>query len=269
MRYRDLAPPIPQSNSDAAKQMRCALIMASLARAIDAHIFQPTYFLSADSGIRNLLTRQAQDESRKESAVRALIQAMLPKEQDTVATSRVAQACGDVMQDVGGLLPSEAERTFKERVTDIAEEARDIWREIQRSKYAVEPNFVLRHYYDWSWQQVRFDGNNAVFVDGSQSTNGMDEPLFTIFPRFYISDEEGQEPVTHGVLFMRSQTLEARRELEQEPPSPRAGRSNSILTRLQRPRKVSPGTPTNNNEESRSFLDQRSSDKHSHGQKDT
>src|ERR1700761_7601698 len=103
--YRDLVLPIPQSNSEAAKQMRCAVIMAIVARTIDAHIFQPTYLLSPNSGIRPLLTRLAQEDSRRESALRALIQTMLSQEQSTAADKCIAQTCDDVMQSAAGVLP--------------------------------------------------------------------------------------------------------------------------------------------------------------------
>ncbi|KAK3045799.1 hypothetical protein LTR09_012659 [Extremus antarcticus] len=265
-RYDELALPIPQSNTNAAKQMRCVAIMANIARAIDTYILQPTDFLPSNGGLRGLLVRQAQDEIRKEAAFRAMIQALLPTQQDTAATSRIAEACDNVMHDIGGLLPREAVATFKGELTDIVENTHDIWRQVRQSKDAVEPSFVLTHYSDWYWHQLQFEGDKAIGLDSAPSTNtGMDEPLFAVFPQFNLLDEEGQGPVTHGLLLTRSLVKEARRELDPQPSSPRVGRSNSILARLQRPRGVSLETYSGHGPEAKSFLEQQSSGKRSDG----
>jgi len=148
-RYDELALPIPQSNTNAAKQMRCVAIMANIARAIDTYILQPTDFLPSNGGLRGLLARQAQDESRQEAALRAMFQALLLTQQDTTTTSRIAEACNNVMHDVGGLLPREVVATFKGELIDIVENTRDIWRQVRRSRDAVEPSFVRTQYSDW------------------------------------------------------------------------------------------------------------------------
>ncbi len=265
-RYDELALPIPQSNTNAAKQMRCVAIMANIARAIDTYILQPTDFLPSNGGLRGLLVRQAQDESRKEAALRAMIQALLPTQQDTAATSRIDEACNDVMHDVGGLLPREAVATFKGELTDIVENTRDIWRQVRRSRDAVEPSFVRTEYSDWHWHQLQFEGDKAIVLDSAPSTNtSMDESLFAVFPQFNLLHEEAQGPVTHGVLLMRSLVEEARRELDPQPSSPRVGRSNSILARFQIPRRVPLETYSGHGPEAKSFLEQQSSEKRSDG----
>jgi hypothetical protein len=216
-----------------------------------------------NGSVRDLLIRQAQDDSRKESAFRALMQALLPKEQDTVATSRVLQACDETMLDIGGFLSPEAAAKFKDSLEDIIEDARDIWREIRLSMYAVQPSFTLRHYQDWSWREFRFQEGQPVVEDGTQAGNfGKDDPIFAIFPRLYMFDEEGQDPVTHGIVFMRSQTLAAREEMQQHPSSPGLGRSNSTLPRRpKKGRKPSTEAQSTNEAGSKPFLRRRSWDR--------
>ena len=217
--------PIPQSNSTAAKQMRSVVILASIARAIDMHVFQPTYFLPTNAGIRDLLTRQAQEDSRKESAFRAMMQAVLPKEQDTVATSRVLQVCDETMLNIGGFLSLRAAAKFKDSLEDIIEDARDIWQETRLSTYAVQPSFALQQYENWSWRGFRFQEVQPLVEDGMQATSfAKDDPVCVIFPRLYMFDEDGEDPVTHGTVLMRSQTLAAREEMQQHPSSPGLGR---------------------------------------------
>lgn len=249
--------------------MRSVVILASLAHTIDFHIFQPTYFLPPNSGIRNLLTRQAQDESRKESAIRAMAQALLPRDQDTVASGRVIQACDELIQDFGALLPPEGATKFRENLKEIVEDARDVWRNILRSRDAVEPSFALQYYRDWIWHEMRFENGRAVVRDHTQDANAdRDIPLFAIFPRMCISEEGGQDPVTHGVLFTRSQTLAAREETEQQPSSPGLGRGHSVLTRRLRPRQPSASARSKTDEpEPQSFLDRRSGDQSLDGPK--
>ena len=243
--------------------MRIVVILASLARTINMHILQPTYFLSTNGGVRDLLRRQAQDDSRKESAFRAMMQALLPKEQDTAATSRVVQVLDEMMLDFGGLLSPGAAAKFKDSLEDIVEQARDIWREIRLSIYSVQPSFALQHYQDWSWREFRFKEGQPHVEDGTQAADfGKDHPVFAIFPRLYMLDEDGQDPVTHGIVLMKSQTLAAREEMQQHPSSPGLGKSNSILSRRpKKARKPSTGAQSANNEAgSPSFLDQRSWD---------
>jgi len=265
-RYGELALPIPQSNTNAAKQMRCVAIMANIARAIDTYILQPTDFLPSNNGLRRLLAQQAQDESRKEAALRAMIQALLPTQQDTAATIRITEACNDVMHDVSGLLPREVVATFEGKLMDIVENTCDIWRQVRRSRDAFMPSFVRTQYSDWHWHQLQFEGDKAIFLDSAPSTNtSIDESVFAVFPQFNVLDKEVQGPVTHGVLLMRSLVEEARRELDPQPSSPRVRRSNSILARLQRPRGVSLETYSGHRPEAKSFLEQQSSGKRSDG----
>lgn len=227
------------------------------------HIFQPTYFLPANAGIRELLTRQAQEDSRKESAFRAMMQAVLPKEQGTTATTRVLQVCDEMMLDTGGFLSHEAAAKFKDSLEDIIENARDIWHDILLSIYAVHPSFALQQYENWSWRGFRFEEVQPIVEDGTQAaSSGKDSPICVIFPRLYMFDEDGEDPVTHGTVLMRSQTLAAREEMQQHPSSPGLGRSNSILAkRPKKSRKPSSGAQSTINEAvSKSFLGRRSWD---------
>ncbi|KAK3625363.1 hypothetical protein LTR56_020448 [Elasticomyces elasticus] len=203
--------PMPRSNSDAAKQMRCVVILGSLARAVAKHIFQPTYFPDC-SGIRSVLTFQAQEDSRKEAAFRAMVQALLPTRQNPAASDAVARACDEVMGIIRGVLPNE-EVGFRKRLQALVEEACAVWGKIRRSAFAIEPSFDLRDYPNWSWGELRFEAGQPVISEREQGAGaGQDETLFAVFPRLYISDQTGRVPEIHGVGFMKSQSTAANEE---------------------------------------------------------
>src|SRR5258708_4230115 len=73
--------PLPQSNSDAAKQMRFAVFLAILARELDEHIFQPSYLSTEDNSIREVLVGLAMTEPKRESFCRALLLSLDPEGQ--------------------------------------------------------------------------------------------------------------------------------------------------------------------------------------------
>lgn len=239
--------------------MRSVVILASIVRTMDVYIFQPTHFLAPNSGVRDLLTRQAREDSRKESAFRAMMQALLPREMDTAATGKVNQMCDEVMQDFGPLLSSELSKKFREELLDITEDARDIWRNIVLSKDAVQPSFVVQYYQDWNWQVFRFhDGEYKVEYAPQHATSGLDEPALALFPRIYMYDEEGQDPLSHGVLFMKAETQIAKDEVEQNTSNSLLGRNVSNLMKRQKARTLSTEARSNEKEtEARSFLDRK------------
>lgn len=252
--------PIPQSNSPAAKHMRIAVILTSIAHAVDRYIFQPTYFLPPGHAFRDLLARQAQGTAAQESALRAVVQALLPQEQEAAIKKRVQETSDEIMLDIGGLIPSEGVASFKANLSNIVEEAAYIWQDIQRYEEFVNPSFTLTSYSNWAWNQLCFEDGRVVFRGETQSASAdSDEPMFAIFPRLNIVDGNEIYPMTHGVLLMKSQTLAAREEMEQQPPSPGVGRTKSILTRNPKPRKHSTaGQPKSDEAASQSFLDRQS-----------
>ncbi|OQN95382.1 hypothetical protein B0A48_18617 [Cryoendolithus antarcticus] len=146
--------PVPHSNTIAAKQMRCIIIPASLARAFAEYLFHPTYLLRRDSGTRDMLIRQARADSAEESVVRASIQALLPSEQEGILSEQINEFCDDSMALVGGLLAPSEQPKFRDLLEDLAENASEAWRELCCFTEAVEPRFDVIHYDDWSWDEL-------------------------------------------------------------------------------------------------------------------
>jgi hypothetical protein len=169
-----------------------ALILAVIARKFDVNLFQPTYFLDADLALRHLLIKQAQDESRKEAAIRGILQALLPKEQDSAASSRVRKACGEVIHIVHDLLPRDLSPGFKIRLEEIAEEARDRWQAILRSKKAIAPSSEMEDDENWVWNELCLNSDQSTVAVKARDRNNdedYDQQSFVIFPRLYLWDE--------------------------------------------------------------------------------
>lgn len=206
-----------------------------VARVLDANIFQPTYLLGPGSGFRELLVEQARDESRKESALRSSIHALLPKRQAASAAARVEQACNEIIQVVQGILPGDSLPEFQERLEEIVHEACNRWGHVVRSESAIEPSFSREDYSDWAWHELRFDaGKTTVTVRTRESNEDAEGDLLVVFPRCYTWDRDGDNPVSHGVVLSSSQVMAARQE-----DAERQSKSRTLSTKRTRTRRVS------------------------------
>ena len=219
--------PIPQSNTIDAKNMRVAAILAVLARSVDRNIFQPTYHLDFDSGLRELFVQQATKNSRRELWCRALLLSMFPQYQEAVATQRCAAVVHEVMSVVQGLLPGEQIDRFRIRLNQFTESAIDIWKRIQRVKEKLESDFDVTVYKEMRWQTLKLDGGTASNSEGAEVSNIEDisEVRLVVFPRLYVLDDTKTVPVTTGVVLKKSHCERAQREMDEtQPGSPVIGR---------------------------------------------
>lgn len=231
--------PLLPSNTRAAKHMRCVAILASVARVFANHLFQPTYLLPANSGMRDLLARQAKDHSAKESNLRASLQLLLPEEQESASSQAIEATCDVIITLVSGFLSPAEETGFCTQLRDIAEEACDAWRVICCSTDAVRTSFGITHYNNWNWDQLTIQSDQPVTSDlGQLSVVDQDAAIFAIFPRLYASFEGDEDPETHGVLFMKSQTNLAREE-GKLASNPRLARNDSTRNELPKRRRPS------------------------------
>lgn len=207
--------PIVPSNSKSAKQMRIASIVAIIARQFDAYLLQPTYLLDPENQLRDLLTEQALDEPRKESAVRGLVQALLPKRQDSAGSTRVIQVRDKIMRNIQDLLPRNLQLSFQEQLEELAEEARDRWGHVLRSSTAIFTSFDLDDDQDWAWNELRLDPSQstvAVKEPQSQDDEAEDEPLVVVFPRLCTYYDGNEHPMSRGVVLTLAQIAAAKEE---------------------------------------------------------
>lgn len=188
------------------------------------YIFQPTCILEEDDEIRLLLIRLAVMNSKKESFCRGLLLSMDPEEQTKIASKRVERVIKEVAWFVRDLLSVVQYESFKLSLEKVVQRACDFWRIIQYAREKFEPYFELNHYNDFEWQPLRFEGGEQSML---RSSNG-DEELLVIFPRIYIIEDDEPDPITHGVVLMKSQSTAAAEEEEAErrkASSPTAGKA--------------------------------------------
>jgi len=250
---------LPQTNSMPTKQMRIAVILAILTRSIDRHVFNSTYLLKEESGVREVLLRQAVHNSKKESFCRALLLSMFPDEQKEAAGQRMKQVIQDIMWNVEELLPSATTKTFQSDLEWFIWRACNTWVIMQHIRKRFEPSFELVRLKDFEWQTLLFDANVAGEMEQRTTMQGgRDDELLVVFPRLYIVEKDHEpDPVTPGTVLRRSQSLAAAQELEKQPLSPTFGRATSTRSRPQKPRNLSISVHGNNSSEAQAFLEQR------------
>ncbi|KAK1093100.1 hypothetical protein LTR48_003000 [Friedmanniomyces endolithicus] len=249
----DLAPsmPMPEGNTDAGKHMRCVAILGSLARGFTDSLFQPTYLLPENSGIRDMLLRQANADPERESTLRALLQGSLPNEQEHAASKRVETVCNRLMMEVSFLLSSDENARLQKSLTILADEASEAWREICCFTEAVAPSFEIVQFTEWSWNSLIYKAGRLVIDEQAQQAgDNREQIVFVVFPRLYDGE---RHPETHGVLFMWSEAQAPMRDVAPVQLSSRQGRSDSTRSRLHS-RKPSTGVASDHTHSGRQFF---------------
>jgi hypothetical protein len=234
LRYPSILPhhvPLPQSNSNAAKQMRSVIILAILAREIDKYIFQPTYLLTEDSGIRKLLVDLAMEDSNKESFCRALFQTVSPEAHSGNAERRIRKVVDNVSSYASDLLPKEQFERLLRGLDEVARTASEIGTVMQRTKEKYEPDFEPEQWGDAEWDPLSFMDPEEALVNGDGDA---DETLLVVFPRTCQIREKERTPCDFVTVLRKHQTIVAERELKKKPSSPTPGRGVSGRTRSRR-----------------------------------
>jgi hypothetical protein len=206
--------------------MRIAAMLAILARCIDLHIFQPTYLLDEEDEIRRLLVRLAVANSKKESFFRAVLLSIFPEGQTRNAAKAIERVVREVSWSVRRFISEAQYDRFKLGLEDVVHQAHDAWQLVQCTREKFEAFFELNHYDEIEWQPLRFDNRSAVAgKENTTRASERDDVLLVIFPRIYIVADNEPDPVTQGVVLMKSQSAAAAEEIERKhPSSPTVGR---------------------------------------------
>jgi hypothetical protein len=211
--------------------MRLAILLAILAREIDREIFQPTYIIPEDAGIRGTLAKLAACDNEKESFYRSILLSMDQDAQKASLQSRIQLIVRNVSSCMYDMLPEEQFSALRGSVEKIARKAVDVWRPMQRSVERYEPDFEPRKWGDDQWSLLEFPEENPA---GSEASPAMiDDCLLIVFPRITVVEKGLRFPLTDVVQMRKSQPpcLAARRELADLPTSPVIGRAASNRTR--------------------------------------
>ena len=217
--------------------MRIAAMLAILARCINQHLFKPTYLLDNEGETRGLLIRLAVVNSKKESFCRAFLLSTFPEDQARNAAEAVERVVREVSWSVRKLISDAQFDRFRLDLEKVVHQAHNTWQLVQCTREKFEAYFELRHYDEIEWQPLSFD--DRIAVAGKKNTpraSERDDILLVIFPRIYVIADNEPDPVTSGVVLMKSQSAAAAEEIEtKHPPSPITGkpgpRSRAIRSR--------------------------------------
>lgn len=216
--------------------MRTTVILAILARLIDKHIFHPTFLLETDSGIRDILLRQAVLDRSRESFARSLLLNMFPEEQQTRSERMVSVVLQEMAPYVRNILPPEEMTTFQEKLRPLIFAGRDVWVSIQRLRERLEPSFELIQFEDFEWKTIALKGVSTVQPNGNFTPKADpkdDEAVLMIFPRFCIVEDEDPYPLSRGIVVTKSQIEKATQEIQKFPSNPPVRKSLPSRTRRQ------------------------------------
>jgi hypothetical protein len=211
--------------------MRLAIILAILAREADREIFQPTYIVPQEAGIRDTLARLAASDKEKESFYRSMLLSMDQDGQEASLQSRIQVVVRNVSSCLYDMLSEEQFIALRASVEKIAERAVNVWRPLQRSLERYEPDFEPHKWGDDQWSLLQFpEGSSA---ESEASPNVIEDCLLIVFPRITVVEKGHRFPLTDVVQMRKTQPqcLAARRELADLPTSPVIGRVASNRTR--------------------------------------
>lgn len=183
--------------------MQLAMFLAILAREVDNQIFQPTYIVPEDAGIREALANLAAYNIEKESFCRSILLSINPDAQNAALQSRIQKIIRNSPSCLYGMLPDDHFDQLRASVGKIVERAVDVWHPLQRSLQRYEPDFEPLKWEDDQWSPLDFpEGSHA----GSETSPDMlDESLLTVFPRLTVAEKGNRFPLTYVVQLGGSQ----------------------------------------------------------------
>ena len=216
--------PLPQSNSDVAKQMRVAIILGSVAKLADKFLFQPTHLLAEDSGLREVLRKEATIDPQKELYIRGVLLSISSREQEEYGEESVGFVVDDLLEvvDVQVLLSPETLPTFAGELKDLMSQFQQLWMTIQSGKQKLEPSFAANPTTtDRYWNVLDL---KAAVEDSKRPsvpfTTANAQGGTVVIPRIYhIRPETVPDPITNGCVLQKAHMDAASEEIRKGLPS--------------------------------------------------
>ncbi|KAJ5740925.1 hypothetical protein N7493_000797 [Penicillium malachiteum] len=182
--------PLCASNSDSAKGMRLAVILAILSREIDKAIFQPSYIPSENGHLRASLSKLVKTDPEKEQFIRSVLLSIDRDGQETELQSRAKTVVHNVSHYLFTLLSITQYGQLKEKLEKIVETAIKVWRPMQHATKKYETEFDPE---EWSHK----DDGLFQFPMGTPDQTGLEQPvhdLLVIFPGLNSLESDSLEP---------------------------------------------------------------------------
>ena len=229
--------PLPRRDSVAARDMRCALVLAWLMQLIVSELFEPNYIIPAGSGFRNYLLHEAMRDSRSESFRRAFLLSVFPEEQTRTLNECAGSIVNRIMWLINGIIDTEQATALQVDLQGFIKHACTLWQAVQRLQDRFEPNMDYTVDDSFDWSNFPLEESEGSENDGASASSNSDQAVLVVFPRMYIVKDAEPKPVTPGTVLMKSQTVTAAQEVRSEAPkSPTFGRGPPTFSRDDRRR---------------------------------
>ncbi|KAF2719287.1 hypothetical protein K431DRAFT_305305 [Polychaeton citri CBS 116435] len=220
---------IPRSNTLAAKEVRCAMIMAYIFGTIDEEIFQPND-LEELQQLRPMLWDLASQDSRREEFVRSVLLPCLPGNQAKDLKKRVDHIVEDFTALTRGLGKTGQDENIGSDFRKIVDSAHSTWVFIRRLRPYYETSMDLVDDAHGKWETIQFQvTHSGATNDASAAKGGRGKALFVVFPALYrvgedTSSQKGGDQsascvVRPGLVLRETQMAEVEREPSQRGPS--------------------------------------------------
>ncbi|KAH7084168.1 hypothetical protein FB567DRAFT_528513 [Paraphoma chrysanthemicola] len=237
--------PLPQSNSEVAREMRVAIILGILATLINNVIFQPTYLVShEDHGLRENLCHQAFINAEQEQAGRSALLAMLPEEQEENEKEGIDYVATELLDgmNVQVLLSPENVLIVRQALEQLLLRFQQEWKIIQRGREKLEVSFQHSFSADYPWHVLDLRASNAKPKKNSHakpSSTSLEDKIVVVPRLYHIKAQDGGKPLTHGYVLQKAHLNAAETELSKILPADPFERSGPSRTRNRGGRKMS------------------------------
>lgn len=204
--------------------MRAAIVLGILARLVDKFVFQPTYLLDEESGLREILREEAAIDPVKERYTRGILLSMSPDDQEANGESTIHHVVKELLDiaNVRILLTTETFASFPAALESFVRQCQEHWKTIQRGKQKLEPSFAHSASPNHPWQlfdDPPVDTNPASQTETLPSTTAIENHIVLI-PRIYlVRTNADPDPITHGCVLRKAHLDAAAEELRTRLPS--------------------------------------------------
>ncbi|EKG10060.1 hypothetical protein MPH_12840 [Macrophomina phaseolina MS6] len=209
---------VPRSNSRTAKVMRISAALHILARLVDVYIFQPTYLLTANSGMREILLECAITEPSRESFLRSMLLAFSGDDEEREAAERVDIVTEEMMAYIHDLIAVGRRQEFCMELRQIVGEIQTKWDHVRRLERVVQLTFDPAFPMDFQCESVelwlsRPDGGEL----GDQVDRlERDEVQRVVLPGMATIEEGEVRQIMPGVALTTAQASSAKEEAARE-----------------------------------------------------
>jgi hypothetical protein len=235
-------PPLPSSNSDAAKDMRMVVALAVLSSLISEHVLLATY-IPGGADLHDLLLEKAEENDEAESLCRALLLSLQStEEQDEMGESARKRVVNQFITFSAQLLEPEQYQDSLTHLEGLSRKAASLWQVAQRSNFKIDAGKMISS--SERWKKFNIPISNLEQQTGEDTTLRSDDSaskvVLVVFPGFVKTHTDRTDVIFPRIVVTGSQIARSDYEYRQEHSQtvsslqrrPTRGRKDSAVGRL-------------------------------------